>query len=63
MKYFGLWTVLSLLAISEGLQPELPVKVCQDESVSVSRYQALLLAYSTHYFTQLKIKEKNRAYT
>ncbi|XP_037789341.1 uncharacterized protein LOC119584756 [Penaeus monodon] len=107
MKYFGLWTVLSLLAISEGLQPELPVKVCQDEfsyvslastrlqvstvlstvtlldviptyvsvtttdcepyaithTVTVSRYQAPHLAYSTHYVTQLKIKEMNRAYT
>ncbi|XP_069982945.1 uncharacterized protein [Penaeus vannamei] len=107
MKSLVLWTALSLLAISEGLEPDLPVKACQEEfsSVSltstrlqvstvvstvtlldvvptyvsltttdcvpylithtetVSQYQAPQLAYSTHYVTDLKITEKNRAYT
>ncbi|XP_069982944.1 uncharacterized protein [Penaeus vannamei] len=107
MKCLVLWTALSLLAISEGLEPDLPVKACQEEfsSVSltstrlqvstvvstvtlmdliptyvsltttdcvphvithtetVSQYQAPQLAYSTHYVTDLKITEKNRAYT
>ncbi|XP_069982946.1 chondroitin proteoglycan 1-like [Penaeus vannamei] len=107
MKSLVLLTALSLLAISEGLEPDLPVKACQEEfsSVSltstrlqvstvvstvtlldvvptyvsvtttdcvpyatthtetVSQYQAPQLAYSTHYVTDLKIEEKNRAYT
>ncbi|XP_037789439.1 uncharacterized protein LOC119584887 [Penaeus monodon] len=36
MKLFALWTALSLLAPSEGLRPDLPVKVCQDVSSYVS---------------------------
>ncbi|XP_037789053.1 uncharacterized protein LOC119584482, partial [Penaeus monodon] len=100
-------TALSLHASSEGLRPDLPMKVCQDVSSyvsltntrlqvrtvlstvtlldvmptyvsvtttncvpyaithteTVSRYQAPQLAYSTEYVTQMKIKQKNRAYT
>jgi len=107
MKSLVLWTALSLLATSEGLEPDLPVKACQEEFSSVSltstrlqvstvvstvtlldvvptsvsvtttdcvpyvithtetvtQYQAPQLASSTHYVTQLKIREKIRAYT
>ncbi|XP_042867657.1 uncharacterized protein LOC122250346 [Penaeus japonicus] len=107
MMSFARWIFFCLIAFSEGLQPDLPVKQCQDEyslvtltstrlqvitvfptitlldvsptyvsitttdcvpytvthTETVSQYRAPQLAYSTHYVTELKIKEKNRAYT
>ncbi|XP_069998551.1 uncharacterized protein [Penaeus vannamei] len=36
MKTLVLWTALSLFATCEGLEPDLPVKACQEEFSSVS---------------------------